>query len=44
MMGTRTLEAQITDGAAKVQGDATILKQLASTMADLDPRFDHAGY
>jgi alkyl sulfatase BDS1-like metallo-beta-lactamase superfamily hydrolase len=40
MMGTKTLEAQIADGTAKVQGDASILKQLASTMADFDPRFE----
>jgi linear primary-alkylsulfatase len=40
MMGTKTLEAQIADGAAKVQGDASILKQLASTMVDFDPRFE----
>jgi hypothetical protein len=40
MMGTKTLEAQIADGTAKVQGDASVLKQLASTMADFDPRFE----
>jgi alkyl sulfatase BDS1-like metallo-beta-lactamase superfamily hydrolase len=40
MMGTKTLEAQIADGTAKVQGDASILKQLASTMVDFDPRFE----
>ena len=40
MMGTKTLEAQIADGIAKVQGDASILKQLASTMVDFDPRFE----
>jgi len=40
MMGTKTLEAQIADGTAKVQGDAGILKQLASTMVDFDPRFE----
>ncbi|MGB9394576.1 MAG: alkyl sulfatase dimerization domain-containing protein, partial [Pseudolabrys sp.] len=34
MMGTKMLEAQIADGTAKVQGDASILKQLASTMVD----------
>ena len=32
MMGAKTLEAQIADGTAKVQGDASILKQA---------RFDH---
>jgi alkyl sulfatase BDS1-like metallo-beta-lactamase superfamily hydrolase len=40
MMGAKTLEAQIADGTAKVQGDASILKQLASTMVDFDPRFE----
>jgi alkyl sulfatase BDS1-like metallo-beta-lactamase superfamily hydrolase len=40
MMGTKTLEAQIADGAAKVQGDVSVLKQLASTMVDFDPRFE----
>jgi alkyl sulfatase BDS1-like metallo-beta-lactamase superfamily hydrolase len=40
MMGAKTLEAQITDGTAKVQGDAGVLKKLASTMIDFDPRFE----
>jgi hypothetical protein len=40
MTGTKTLEAQIADGTAKVEGDAGILKQLASTMIDFDPRFE----
>ena len=40
MMGAKTLEAQIADGTAKVQGDASVLKQLASTMVDFDPRFE----
>jgi alkyl sulfatase BDS1-like metallo-beta-lactamase superfamily hydrolase len=40
MMGEKTLEAQIADGTAKVQGDASILKKLASTMVDFDPRFE----
>ncbi len=40
MVGTKTLEAQIADGTAKVDGDATVLKQLASTMVDFDPRFE----
>ena len=38
MMGAKTLEAQIADGTATVEGDAVILKQLASTMVDSDPR------
>jgi linear primary-alkylsulfatase len=40
MTGTKTLEAQIGAGTAKVDGDASILKQLASTMVDFDPRFE----
>ncbi|MGC2410710.1 MAG: alkyl sulfatase C-terminal domain-containing protein [Methyloceanibacter sp.] len=40
MMGAKTLEAQIADGTAKVEGDAGILKQLASTMIDFDSRFE----
>jgi alkyl sulfatase BDS1-like metallo-beta-lactamase superfamily hydrolase len=40
MMGAKSLEAQIADGTAKVKGDAGILKQLASTMVEFDPRFE----
>ena len=40
MMGAKTLEAQIADGTAKVEGDVGILKQLAATMVDFDPRFE----
>jgi alkyl sulfatase BDS1-like metallo-beta-lactamase superfamily hydrolase len=40
MAGEKTLEAQITDGTAKADGDAGVLKQLASTMVDFDPRFE----
>src|SRR6516162_2449057 len=40
MMGAKTLEAQIADGTAKVQGNVAILKQLASLMVDFDPRFE----
>ena len=40
MMGKKTLEAQIADGAAKIQGDASVLAKLASTMVDFDPRFE----
>jgi len=40
MAGAKTLEAQIADGTAKVEGDAGILKQLASTFVDFDPRFE----
>ena len=40
MMGAKTLEAQIADGTAKVEGDVSILKKLGSTMVDFDPRFE----
>ncbi|HKB40631.1 MAG TPA: alkyl sulfatase dimerization domain-containing protein [Gemmataceae bacterium] len=40
MMGAKTLEAQIADGTAKVKGDVSILKKLASMMIDFDPRFE----
>lgn len=40
MMGKKTLDAQIADGSAKVEGDPTILKKLAATMVDFDPRFE----
>jgi alkyl sulfatase BDS1-like metallo-beta-lactamase superfamily hydrolase len=40
MAGAKTLEAQIADGTAKAEGDAGVLKQLASTMVDFDPRFE----
>ncbi len=40
MMGAKELEAQIAEGKAKVQGDIGVLKKLASTMVDFDPRFE----
>ncbi len=40
MMGAKTLEAQIKDGTAKVDGDVTILAKLAKTMVDFDPTFE----
>ena len=40
MMGAKTLDAQIADGTAKAEGDVGILKQLAATMVDFDPRFE----
>jgi len=40
MVGGKTLEAQIADGTATVEGDAGILRQLASTMVEFDPRFE----
>ena len=39
MMGARELEDQIADGTARVEGDASLLGQLASTMVEFDPRF-----
>ena len=39
MAGRATLEAQIANGALKLDGDATVLARLASTMVDFDPRF-----
>jgi alkyl sulfatase BDS1-like metallo-beta-lactamase superfamily hydrolase len=40
MMGTKTLDAQIADGTAKIQGNVSVLKQLASTFVEFDPRFE----
>ncbi len=40
MIGAKTLDAQIKDGTAKVEGDVTILAKLAATMVDFDPRFE----
>ena len=40
MAGAKTLEAQIADGTAKIKGDASVLKKLASTMVEFDPRFE----
>ena len=40
MMGAKTLDSQIADGTAQVEGDVGILAQLASTMVDFDPRFE----
>jgi alkyl sulfatase BDS1-like metallo-beta-lactamase superfamily hydrolase len=40
MIGAKTLEAQIKDGTAKVEGDVSVLAKLASTMVDFDPRFE----
>ena len=40
MMGVKTLEAQIADGTAKVEGDTSIIGKLASTLAVFDPRFE----
>jgi alkyl sulfatase BDS1-like metallo-beta-lactamase superfamily hydrolase len=40
MMGAKSLEAQIADGTAKIEGDASVLKKLASAMVVFDPRFE----
>ncbi len=40
MMGAKPLEEQIADGAAKVEGDVSILGKLAKTMVEFDPRFE----
>ncbi len=40
MAGAKTLEAQLADGTAQVEGDIAILGQLAALMADFDPRFE----
>ena len=40
MMGAKTLEEQIAEGTCKIQGNASVLKKLASTMVDFDPRFE----
>lgn len=40
MAGQKTLEAQLADGRAKVEGDISVLQKLAATMADFDPRFE----
>ncbi len=40
MTGAKALETQIADGTAKVEGDPGILKSLAATMVEFDPRFE----
>jgi alkyl sulfatase BDS1-like metallo-beta-lactamase superfamily hydrolase len=40
MMGLKTLESQIAEGTAKVEGDVTVLGKLAAAMVDFDPRFE----
>jgi alkyl sulfatase BDS1-like metallo-beta-lactamase superfamily hydrolase len=40
MMGLKTLESQIAEGTARVEGDVTILGKLAAAMVDFDPRFE----
>ena len=40
MMGAKTLEAQIAEGKCRAEGNLAILKKLAATMVDFDPRFE----
>jgi alkyl sulfatase BDS1-like metallo-beta-lactamase superfamily hydrolase len=40
MMGAITVEAQITAGTTKAEGDASILGILAKLMVEFDPRFE----
>ena len=40
MAGVKTLEAQLADGTAKVEGDAAILARLGALMVTFDPRFE----
>jgi alkyl sulfatase BDS1-like metallo-beta-lactamase superfamily hydrolase len=40
MTGAKILKAQLADGTAKAEGNLEVLKQLASTMVDFDPRFE----
>jgi alkyl sulfatase BDS1-like metallo-beta-lactamase superfamily hydrolase len=40
MVGAKSLEDQLKDGTAKVEGDPTILAKLAVTMVEFDPRFE----
>ncbi|MDX2418120.1 MAG: alkyl sulfatase dimerization domain-containing protein [Xanthomonadales bacterium] len=40
MMGLKTLESQIADGTARVEGDTSIIGKLASTLVMFDPRFE----
>jgi linear primary-alkylsulfatase len=40
MMGKKTLDVQITDGTAKIDGDISVLQKLAATIVEFDPRFE----
>ena len=40
LMGAKTMAAQIADGTAKTEGDATILEKLASTFVDFQIGFE----
>lgn len=40
MLGREALDAQIADGTAKIDGDASVLRKLAATIVEFDPRFE----
>ena len=40
MSGAKELADQIKDGICKAEGDLSILKKLAATMVEFDPRFE----
>jgi len=40
MTGRKSLQGQIADGEAKVEGDVGVLKQLASTLVHFTPDFE----
>ncbi len=40
MVGAKSFEEQIAEGRATVKGDPSVLKKLASTMVEFDPRFE----
>jgi alkyl sulfatase BDS1-like metallo-beta-lactamase superfamily hydrolase len=40
MMGMKTLATQIDDGTAKIEGDRSVLQQLASTLVDFEIGFE----
>ncbi|MBB3399589.1 MULTISPECIES: alkyl sulfatase dimerization domain-containing protein [unclassified Rhizobium] len=40
MLGKKTLDAQIADGIAKVDGDPGVLRKLAATIVEFNPRFE----
>ena len=40
MMGVKTLAAQVEEGTAKLDGDVSVLEQLASTMVQFELGFE----
>ena len=40
MAGEKTLDAQLANGTAKLEGDPTMLGVLAQAMVDFDPLFE----